>query len=909
MIFRRILVRLRSLLRRESLEREIEDELQSHLELQARKYILSGVPENEARRRASIALGAKTRFVEECREARGAPIVEEFLRDCGYALRMFRRSPAFSLAIIFTFAVAVGANTTVFAFCKAILLATLPVPNPQQLYLVSIELPGVAPYPYFTFPDLRKLQKSANGTAQLAGFTEPVDVHLQNDSGTTSTIKGQLVSGNLFSVLQVLPTAGRVLSESDNDTGHEAVAVLSYRFWRERFENDPRVIGKRLLIQRKPITVIGIMPQNFDGVVPGVKPDLWMPLSVQAAIGFQGYASMNDIDSKKPWLWQDVSWLHVLARSANDRNGTRLHAELTQSISAEIAAQLPHVTDARARWMMLHARVKLTGAAGGLPRLRTQFSLPLRILFALVAVLLFCGSVNIVNLLFAHARAHQHEAAIRIALGSGRIRLIVARLTETLLLLCLGGLVSLPLTLRGSNVILHWLVTGKDLQIEITPDWTIFGFTAAVTLIAGLAVALLPALRTADLSVSPALSQRAQTSAVITRRATHLSAMFVAGQLALSIASLVIAGLLTRTLMNYEGLNIGMDREHVLNVAIDPSAAGYNNAAKLNNLYRELTAAIDRLPAVMSSSVAGCGLMDNGCATIPASVRGTTNKSNDSVVERNYVGAKYFSTVGMRLLHGRGITEQDTLRTLPIGIVNLEFERQFLHGQSAIGRIVGVEGHDIHVVGVVEDARSDNIHKRALPYLFLPVEQADGGWNASHLEIRTRGKGNPAAIAKSVRAAILGINRALPVGQIARLSDEVDRGLASELLVGRLAGLFSVLTLVITGIGLYGIFAYEVTLRRPEFAVRLALGATKRTIIQIVFMRACLVWIVGTSAGLVVSIFVARLIKSLLFETGTLDLWSYAGSLLALGAVSSIAIWLPARRAGKLDPCSILRNE
>jgi hypothetical protein len=374
-----VLARIRSSVFREKLSREIDDEIQLHIELEARKYMRSGMPEHEARRCANIALGGKTHIAEECGEQRGVPFLENVVRDCRYALRVFRRSPAYALAIIFTIAVAIGANTTVFAFCKAMLLATLPVPNPQQLYLVSIDFPGLGlpPDPYFSFPDLQKMQKSSTGTAELAGFTEAVDIHVQDDSGTSSTIKGQLVTGNFFSVLRIPPLVGRALSKRDNDAGTDAVAVISYRFWKQRFGSDYKAIGKRLLIQRNPVTIIAIMPQDFDGIEPGVQPDIWMPLSAQAAIGYGGYASMNGIDPKKPWFQQDVYWLHVLARSPNDRNGTRLHAELTRFFRAAIAAQLPQVSDARERMIMLRARVKLTGAAGGLPRLRTQFSLPL----------------------------------------------------------------------------------------------------------------------------------------------------------------------------------------------------------------------------------------------------------------------------------------------------------------------------------------------------------------------------------------------------------------------------------------------------------------------------------------------------------------------------------------------------
>jgi hypothetical protein len=303
-------------------DREIAEELQAHIEFEARKYIASGMQEKEAWRRANIAFGAKAQAVEECREQRGIGVLENFARDSRYAFRVFRRSRAFTLSVVLTIAIAVGANTTVFSFCKAMLLATLPVPNPQQLYFVSIDYPGSGfpPYAYFMFPDLQDMQKAVQGTAAITGFTEAVNFHVRDDSGTTSTIRGRLVTGNFFSALQVKPLAGRVFTERDNVPGSEAVAALSYRFWTKRFGSDTSVIGRRLLIQRKPVTVVAVMPPGFDGVEPGVQPDIWMPLSVQAAIGFGGYANADSIDWKRPWMQQNVWWLHVLAWSPHGRS-------------------------------------------------------------------------------------------------------------------------------------------------------------------------------------------------------------------------------------------------------------------------------------------------------------------------------------------------------------------------------------------------------------------------------------------------------------------------------------------------------------------------------------------------------------------------------------------------------------
>lgn len=902
-------LRLRSLLFHNRLEQELDEEIGMHIELETRKYLSSGLSPVEARRQAHIALGGTVRASEECRDQRGIALIENLVKDCRYALRSFRRSPGFAITVVLTLAVAVGANTTVFSFCKAVLLSSLPVPNPQDLRLLTIESTGPFINSYFSFPDLRKMQAACRSLASLTGFTEVVEVHVGNDSGTTSTIKGQLVADNFFSALEVMPLAGRLFTAEDNRAGAAPVAAISYKLWEERFNHDPAAIGKQIRVQQTPVTVVAVMPARFEGVEPGVRPDIWMPLSIQSQIGYQGYASMDHVDWKKPWMWQDVYWLHVLARSPHDPNGRRLYAALTEFIKREVAAQLPQVSDTRDREMMLRAKVRLTSATGGLPRLREQFSLPLRILLALVGVLLFCGCVNLTNLLLARAQAHRHETALRIALGSSRARLVAYQLTEITLLTTAGGVLSLPLAAGSAGMILHWLAMGQDLAIDVRPDWAIFAFAAAVTMLSGLLVATVPARRVSDLAISPALGQRSQSGSGGKRIGRSLlTPALTAGQLALSIVSLVVAGLLTHTLVNYARLDVGMDRSHVLSVGIDPSAAGYNNAAKSNALYQQLTANIDRIPGVISSSVGGCGLLGGGCATIQASVVGRQKgRPEESLVERNYVGPHYFSTVGMELLQGREIAEEDRLHTPAIGVVNQTFERQFCGGQSALGKIVDADEGRFRIVGVVRDARSADIHRAAMPFLYLPVQQAPGGWNVSHLEIRT--ETNPLIIAAPVRRAILSINRAIPISEVATLAEETNRQLARELLVGRLAGLFSIVTLIIAGLGLYGVLAYEVSQRRAEIAVRMALGATRRAVVRLVLAKASGVWALGCAAGLLLSGFASRLVNSLLFGTGEFDPWTYGGSLAILLVASITAAIAPAWRASSVDPASALRAD
>jgi predicted permease len=894
--------RVRAVFLRRRLDRELEDELQMHVEMESRKYVLSGVPPAEAERRARIAFGGRTQTTEACRESRGLTTMENVFRDLTYALRGFRRSPGFAFTVVLTLAIAVGANLTVFNFCQAMLSAVLPVPNPDQLSLATIFYPGHPEIRYFSYPDLRQMQEACKGS-QLTGFTDLVAVHLRDPEGTTSTFKGQLVAENFFSALQISPRLGRIFDQHDNRTGTEDVAVISYRLWSTKFGGDESILGKRVIVQHAPVTVVGVMPEGFDGVVPGERTDMWMPLSAQANIGFGGYASLNNIDGKQPWLMQDVSWLHLLARSPSDPSGKQLLAALTHYLRNQVDSQLPNVQDAAERSAMLGAHVNLRSAAGGLPGLKDRFSLPLKVLVVLVTLLLISGCLNIVNLILARARAQEQEMAVRLSLGSGRGRLIAQRAAEILLLCIFGGILSFPIALWGSKAISYWLQTEQSIQIEVDMNGKTLAFAAMLTLAASLLISVIPALRTRDIGLSRSLGLR---TAGAGRRSSRLSTNLIAAQLGFSVVSITVAGLLVHTLSNYERLNIGVDRNRTLSVSLDPAAAGYTTVTRQNELYRRLTATVDRIPGVESSSVAGCGMMEGGCAFIEAAVIGSNAKATTALVERNYVGPGYFTTTGMQLLRGRSLSDEDRAGSQPVAVVNQEFEKQFLHGQSAIGHNVQEDGKTVVIVGVVNDARSDDIRRQPSPFLYLPIAQA-GAWDISRLEVRTAGA--PAGVASAVRSAILGIDRAIPIAEIVTLVEETNRGLARELLLGRLAVVFSVLSMTIAAVGLYGLVNYEVSQRRGEFAIRMAVGATRGTILHFVLAQSALIWAIGCFAGLLVSVGISKIIESLLFEVTKWDPLTYICSLLALLLVSTAAVVMPAWRAASIDPASALRNQ
>lgn len=892
--------RVRAIFLRRQMDRDLEEELRMHLEMEARKHVLAGMPRDEAERRARVAFGGRTQTVEACREARGLGFAENLLRDAGYAFRSFRRSPGVPLAIVVTIALAIGANLTVFNFYRAILLDTLPVHRPSELFMATIRYPGHPEIRYFSWPDLRQMQKACD-PAQITGFTDIVQVHVRDDEGTTSTLQGQLVSGNFFSTLGVTPRLGRLPDARDNQGGAEYVAAISYRLWSGKYAQNEGIIGRQLLIQQIPVTVIGVLPEGFDGVDPGEKADVWMPLPVQAGIGFHGYASMSNIDNSRPWLEQDVEWLHLLARSRDDPGGRHLQAGLDHYLRSEVDAVLPTLHDEGERRELMNARFVTGPGSGGMRDLRDRFALPLKVLLSISVLLLLCGCFNNIGLLLARSRAQEHEMALRLALGSGRRRIAAQRTTEILLLCTMGGIASLPLAWWASALIEHWLLVGQSIQIDAGTSERSIAFAIVLTFLASLLISVVPGLRGRDASLSRLAGVRAAGRGA---RSSRFSSSLVAAQLCLAIVLLSVTGLLVRTLLNYEYLRLGVDRSHTLSVSLDPAAAGYTTAAQLDAFYRQLTERVDRIPGVVSSSVAGCGLMNGGCAYINVTVSGAQGRP--FLVERNYVGADYFSTTGMRVLEGRGLSKMDQPHSQAVAVVNRSFEKLLFAGQSAIGHIVSAEGKKALIVGTVEDARTNGIKDEPSPFIFLPISQA-GAWDISHLEIRT--ESNPDELASAVRAAVSEINRGIPVAEIVSLGQEADRGLARELLMGRLAGIFSVLAVLIAAVGLYGLMNYEVTRRRGEFAIRMAVGATRKGILTDVFERSLRTLVVGCAAGLLVALGVSRIIGSLLFEVSRYDPRIYAGSVVAMLLVVVAAVWLPAWRAASADPAAVLRSE
>lgn len=900
-------LRLRSLFRRRKVEQELNEELSFHIERKTEEGIAQGLTPEEARYTALRAIEGLEQKKEECRDRRGFRLLEEFVQDMRYAVRLLRKGPVFSLTAILTLVIGIGANTTIFSLCNAILLRMLPVPNPQELFFAGIASPASS-FGLFSYPDLEKMQEACQSKAELTGFTSTSTFHA-TASERIEAVKGQLVSSTFFRVLKVAPLMGRDFSKEDNKMGSAPVALISQDFWQRSFAGSPFVLGKTIYILKTPIQIVGVVPRDFSGVEPGVKPDLWMPLAIQHEIGYRNWGSFSDgSDWSKPWMPQDgASWLRIIARTPNDPDARQLHARLSELTARQVALQIPKAKDSRERETLRKTRLTLEPAGTGIPDLAEQFSQPLLVLMILVSILLLVGCSNLANLLLARAQARKQEIMMRLSLGASRSRIIRQLFTESLLIAMMGGLLSIPVAYAAGVAILRWISRDSDpVSLDLSPDWKVFAFTAGISLLTAILFGLIPAFRSTKTGLLGELGMRAQSASLRgPAKRSLLDQILLAGQLAFSIVSLVIAGLLVHTLANYARLPIGLDRNHVLSVSVDPTGAGYFND-QLLVLWHKMIDAINAVPGVQSSAVSTCGLL-NGCiGTLGVEVPGETPRVQDNTAQQSSIGPAYFATVGIAILRGREFDHRDRKGSPAIAVVNESFEKRFFKAGIALGRYFKVKGEPFQIGGIVQDARVNDMHQAAIPMMYFSIAQYPG---TNFSTIQVRAEGDPRAIANEVRLALQKVDRQLPVFDIVPLSKKADRNLFQELLAGRMAGIFSLLTLGLASLGLYGVLSYRIAGRTNEIGIRMALGAQRTDVVFMILREALPVLLIGSILGILAAGFASKLLSSLLYQTGTIEPSVYLFALLLLIAVCLVAAWLPAWRASRIDPMVALRHE
>jgi predicted permease len=901
-------LRLRSLFRKTRVEQELSEEMQFHLEKLIEENIAKGMTPEEARYAALREFGGVEQLKEECRDSWGVRLISELAQDVRYGLRQLRRNPGFTLVAVLTLALGIGANTAIFSLLNAVMLRELPVENPAQLVLFGNgrsagsagDFANTDLYSYSFFREMRqKNQVFSEASAELSLMFGKMHGAVAG-SGNLEPINVQLVTGTYFPMLGVKPILGRAFTAAEDEpAGGHPVAVASYSWWKSRFARDPSIVGKTVTLGSTVYTLIGVAPPEFFGTTVGESPDLWIPLSMEKQIS-PGWNGLEGDDFQSLYIFGRLK-PGVTARHAQ-ANVNLLARQIWRGSAGGVLTKQQQRT-------LEHANIELTPAARGLSRLRFEFSLPLKILMAVVGLVLLIACANIANLLLARATTRQREIAVRMAVGAGRRRLVRQMLAESLLLTLMGGALGVLFAWWASEALLVMVSTGPEpLPLKVAPDATVLAFTFVVTCLTALLFGTLPALRATRIDLTPALKD--SRSPVVSPSRSRLSGGLVVSQVALSVVLLIGAGLFLRTLVNLANVDTGFNKENVLLFEIEPQAVGYKEDSHLVNLYQQIEQKVRAEPGVRAASISFL-TFNQGEWTSPVSISGhAPTHKDDMMTTHNVVGPRYFAAMGIPLLTGRVLGLQDTENSPKVAVINETMAKWYFPDSSPIGRRFGIGGdpkhsNDIEVVGVVKDAKRESLRERPFPEAYYPYTQRAGFYN--NLEVRYTG--DPAGVIAEVRHAVGEVDKSLPLSYQNTLAQQVEQSLASETLIARLSSFFGLLAVFLACIGIYGLMSYTVARRTSEIGIRVALGADRSTVLRMVMREGLILALVGIAIGLPAALAANRLVSGMLFGLSPTDPLSMTAASITLLALALVACYIPARRAAKVDPMVALRYE
>jgi predicted permease len=840
----------------------------------------------------------------------------ELFRDLRFGARLLRRSPGFTFSALVSLGLGIGGATAVFSLVNAIVLRTLPVPNPQQLHIAEIQAPGQEFRNILSGPTFLQMRDALaeRKAGELFAATTPTGVQLQPGPGETP-MRGtiQLVSGEYFTALRQQPQAGRLLTPSDNVTvGAHPVVVISDPYWRRRMNAAPDAIGRTITINGGSFTIVGITQPTFFGTTLSLRsPDAWIPYTMQAAVRYNANASSSEAaDTQKPWPPQPhIEWLNVFVRVPD---GTRLESvveTMTAAYRREREAILPSSASADDRSAVQQRRVTLTDAASGVSTLREGAAQPLYVLLAMVAVLLAIACGNVAGLLLSRAAGREREIAIRLSIGAGRARLVRQLLVESMLLAIAGGVLGITFAVWARDGLLALMVNvgsnATPIDLNTSIDWRVLGFSFAVSVATGVACGVLPAIRGSRVAVAESLKQqsRGAVGADGGRRGLLVGKALVTAQMAFCLLLLVVAGLFARSLQSLMQTDVGYDRDRVLAARVDVRGAGYSSEERLA-LYRRLIARLEALPGVQSVSLSGRGPLNTSERISSLSVEGYTAGPDERLrTNQEDVTDRYFETVGLRLIEGRYFGAEDRTPGSRNTIINETMAKRFFPGRSAIGKRWDYGGsigpNSFTIVGVVEDARYTGVRSNQPNMVYVLVDTAPDEV-LSDIEVRTSGA--PGALTRSVREALTEAEPRLPIIEVMPLGDRIARGVSQDRMVARLTSMFGALALLLASLGLYGTISYGISRRVAELGLRMALGADRGMVLWMVLREALSLVAVGALVGLPLAFFAGRSMRTLLYNVPAADPWSFSVGAVLLVAVAAVAAYLPAHRASRIEP-------
>ncbi|HEY5908433.1 MAG TPA: ABC transporter permease, partial [Vicinamibacteria bacterium] len=830
--------------------------------------------------------------------------MDDLKQDLRFALRTLARNPGFTLVVVLTLALGIGANTAIFTLMDQVLLRVLPVREPERLVVLdapgpnqgsrhsqSASLSGMS-YPMYT--DFRDKAEVFDGV--VAHWQDTVHLGVK---GATERADADLVSGNFFQVLGVRAALGRVFSAEDDQTpGAHPLVVLSHGFWQRRFGKDPSVVGLTVSVNSRPMTVIGVSAAGFHGVEVGRSIDLFLPVAMQETM-LPNWG--GEVLSKRR-----VVWLTPLARLkpgldlAQAKAGANvLYKQILQEELAQISTR-----SERFKKEFPQKTLELLPGNRGTSELRGQSQTTLLVLMGMVGLVLLIACANVANLLLARASARQREVAVRLALGASRPRLVRQFLAESVLLSLIGGTLGLFVSSWTANVLLAAEPGGGAARVfTADPDPRVAGFAVALSLLTGIVFGLVPALQSTRPDVFPTL--KTESGGVISgTRAFRFRKGLVVAQVALSLLLLVGAGLFTRSLMNLRHLDPGFQADNILTFAIDPSRSGYDDARK-NALFEQLQDELLSEPGVEAASMAELGLLAGNDSSSTVRVEGYESKEGENMNPNfNGVGPGFFRALAIPLVRGREFERKDAAGAPRVAIVNEVFAKYFFGEQDAVGRHFylgrrGGKDDDYEIVGLVRDGKASQLRETPRRMVYLPyAQETDVG--SMTFYVRTRAE--PAALGPRLRKMVASVDSNLPVTDMKTLHVQIAESLFVERLVAGLSAAFGFLATLLAALGLYGVMSYTVSQRTREIGIRMALGAERRAVLGLVLHEVALLAGLGILLGLPSGYALGRLILSQLFGLSAADPLTFAVATAALVAAALLAGYLPAARAARVDP-------
>jgi len=926
----RLWIKLQTLFRSERASQSLDDELQFHLEQQIAENVAAGMSKEEARYAAMRLFGNHTMVAENARETWGWIWLEQAGQDLRYAFRSLRKSPLFTAVAILTLALGIGATTSIFTLFYDVLLKSLTVANPGELYRLGKEARccywgGYSQeneYSLVSYDLYKHFRDHTQGFAELAAFqaSDPL-FGVQRSGGTESaqSYPGEFVSGNYFAMFGISAYAGRLLTSTDDQPGAPAVAVMSYRLW-QQYGSDPSIVGSVFHIDNTPFVIVGITPPSFFGdTLRSDPPDFFMPLNSGTLMPQADAGDLNQADQY---------WLDLIGRIGPGAESAAIEAQMRVELKQWLRSHWSEMS-ANDRAKFPEQTLFLRPGGSGITSMREEYEHWLQILMMVSAFVLLIVCANVANLMLVRGMQRRREISVSVALGAHASRLVRQALTESILLSVAGGVTALVVAFAGTQLILHFAFPSArgvaGIPINASPSMPVLLFAFCVSLVAAVAFGVAPAWMATRVDPIEALRGMSRSTA---RTGALPRKMLVVFQAALSLVLLVASGLLTTAMHRLENQRFGFLQEQRTIVRIDPGLVDYQ-PNQFTVLYDRIRASLSTIPGVAAAAICQYSPLsgNNWASSVWLDGRPAPGPGADKVENMVYwdrVTSGYFSAIGTQIIEGRSISEEDTATSQHVAVINEAFAKKYFNNANPIGQYFGRpelgSSRNYKIVGVAQDARylDFDFDKPIVPFFFLAEAQhdvvaktgADSNPGSHHLhDIVLVAQPGATVSAAEIRQAIIAVDPRLPIESIGTLGEQVSNQFRQQRLIAKLSSFFGVLSLVLASIGLYGVTAYNVGRHTTEIGVRLALGATPAQAAALVVRGAFALVAIGLVVGFPLALGVGQFLGSQLYGLNPYDPATTLLAILTLSFSTLVAALVPAVRASRISPSEALRAE